>query len=205
MEKYTKINTLFKRQNEKPYQLTEEFTLPEFRFLSANTWVWTEKVDGTNIRIQWDGENVVFKGKSDNADVPSQLMEKYQKIITPEKMTDVFGDTPVCLYGEGYGGKIQNGHKFYSKTEEFVLFDVNIDEWWLERHNLEDVANKLNVDIVPIIGEGNLFEMRDTVKPGFKSTWGDFNAEGIVAKPKIDLFTRKGKRLITKLKEKDFK
>jgi len=39
---------------------------------------------------------------------------------------------------------------------------------------------------------------------GFNSMWGNFIAEGIVARPKIEIVARNGKRLITKIKHKDF-
>ena len=39
---------------------------------------------------------------------------------------------------------------------------------------------------------------------GKQEYWGDFIAEGIVARPKVTLFTRKGERLITKIKHRDF-
>lgn len=29
--------------------------MSEFDYLKDNTWIFTEKVDGTNIRIMWDG------------------------------------------------------------------------------------------------------------------------------------------------------
>ena len=37
-----------------------------------------------------------------------------------------------------------------------------------------------------------------------RSTWGDFEAEGIVARPKTELMARNGSRLITKIKCRDF-
>jgi hypothetical protein len=39
---------------------------------------------------------------------------------------------------------------------------------------------------------------------GFESQWGDFIAEGIVARPQVELRDRAGHRIITKLKHKDF-
>jgi hypothetical protein len=39
---------------------------------------------------------------------------------------------------------------------------------------------------------------------GFTSTWGDFQAEGIVARPAVEMKTRSGHRIITKVKCKDF-
>jgi len=42
------------------------------------------------------------------------------------------------------------------------------------------------------------------VKEGFNSQWGNFIAEGIVARPSCELLDRRGNRIITKLKYKDF-
>lgn len=41
-------------------------------------------------------------------------------------------------------------------------------------------------------------------RKGIKSQWGDFIAEGIVARPATELLTRNGERIITKIKHKDF-
>ena len=46
--------------------------------------------------------------------------------------------------------------------------------------------------------------MVDFVRHGFPSQWGDFTAEGVVARPKVELKTRNGARIITKLKHIDF-
>jgi hypothetical protein len=73
------------------------------------------------------------------------------------------------------------------------------------RSDVEDVAKSLGIVVVPIIGVGTLSDMIEKVKAGITSTWGDFMAEGIVARPFIELKTRNGSRIITKLKHKDFK
>ena len=77
-------------------------------------------------------------------------------------------------------------------------------EWWLERPNIQNIADQLNLNVVPIIGEGSLHDLETLVKTGFHSKWGEFAAEGIVARPQIELKTRNGSRIITKLKYKDF-
>jgi len=41
-------------------------------------------------------------------------------------------------------------------------------------------------------------------RAGLVSKWGDFEAEGIVARPAVELKTRAGERIITKLKTRDF-
>jgi hypothetical protein len=38
-----------------------------------------------------------------------------------------------------------------------------------------------------------------------KSLWGDFESEGIVARPKVELQTRGGRRIITKIKTVDYR
>lgn len=116
----------------------------------------------------------------------------------------MFPDGDVCLYGEGYGAKIQKGGGNYCPDQDFVLFDIKIGEWWLLRLDVEDIAQKLSLDVVPVIGSGTLYEMVEIVKEGFNSQWGDFLAEGIVARPSVELKTRRGDRLITKVKCKDF-
>ena len=69
---------------------------------------------------------------------------------------------------------------------------------------VEDIAEKLNIDHVPIIGRGTLPEMVAMARTGFKSRWGDFAAEGIVARPAVELVGRNGRRIITKIKTRDF-
>ena len=44
-----------------------------------------------------------------------------------------------------------------------------------------------------------------TLLEGDYTFWGDFQAEGYVARPSIELHTRGGDRIITKIKCKDFR
>ena len=65
MKEYIKIQTIFKRDlltNHKTL-LEGDYSLPEFDYLKDNTWIFTEKVDGTNIRVMWDGKEIAFGGK----------------------------------------------------------------------------------------------------------------------------------------------
>jgi len=67
-----------------------------------------------------------------------------------------------------------------------------------------DIAERLGINAVPVCRMGNLNDLVYHVRDGFNSEWGDFKAEGIVARPEVELKTRSGKRIITKLKYKDF-
>ena len=210
--KYHKILSLFKRNMEGDKKfIMGEWTTPELKYLKDNDWVWTEKVDGTNIRVMWNGKEVVFGGRSDNAQLFTPLLLRLQELfmkMEPRQMfASVFGteECDVVLYGEGYGAKIQKGGGNYIPNGvDFVLFDVAINGLYLESENVEDIAEKFGIKIVPIIGHGTLDEAIELTKKGFKSQWGDFTAEGIVARPKAELLTRRGERIITKVKYRDF-
>jgi len=207
MKEYTKIQTIFKR-DEKNRIVEGDYTLPEFEYLKDNVWVFTEKVDGTNIRVMWQAtdRSLKFGGKTDQASIPVRLLYRLQELFKDSLMLEVFPETYVCLYGEGYGKKIQSaGIKYIPDGVDFVLFDVKIGEWWLQREDIVDIGNKLGLRVVPVIGEGTLGDAVEMVRQGFDSVWGTFTAEGIVAQPKVELKTRKGERIITKIKYRDFR
>lgn len=206
---YNKISGLYKREEQKPFNLIEGvYREPEFELLKDIEWTFTEKVDGTNIRIIWDGHRVVFGGRTENAQIPSHLVTKLNELFMGTRMEQVFeqvfGETPAIIFGEGYGAKTQKGGGNYSDTQQFVVFDVTVGDWYLRREDVEDVASKFSLDTVPIVHRGKLQEGVDLVKGGLKSCWGDFIAEGLVAKPSTDLFNRKGERILTKIKAEDF-
>lgn len=113
----------------------------------------------------------------------------------------------VSFYGEGYGYKIQKGGNYIKNDVGFILFDVKIDSWWLLRESCEEIAQKLNIPIVPIIGYMTIPEAIEYVKQGFKSTIAenpDYDAEGLVLKTPCGLQFRNGQRIITKIKTCDF-
>ena len=211
MHQYHKIHSVFKREPDGKRKIIEgEYSRPEFKYLKNNIWDWTEKVDGTNIRVIFQDGKFTFKGKTDNAMLPAPLVQKLNDIFLPQAAlcSEMFRrsddlETTVCFYGEGYGPKIQSGGK-YRKDQSFVLFDIWINGWWLERDSIESIASQLGIKIVPIIRAGTLNSMIEFVRNGFKSEWGDFEAEGVVARPCVELRARSGERVITKLKCRDF-
>lgn len=209
MNEYHKIQTVFLRNPDTKFKtlLYGRFALPEFEYLADNEWGFTEKVDGTNIRIMFNGiSRLEFGGKTDNAQIPPFLVEKLSSIFWPKlsMFQELFPDG-VCLYGEGYGARIQKGGGKYRPDQSFVLFDVKIKDWWLERSSVVDISKKLEIEVVPQIGTGTLWEMARVVEEGFPSRWGNFiMAEGIVARPMVELKNKSGNRIITKIKHKDF-
>ena len=211
MIEYVKIETPFNRAEDKSKALIiGSFRNETVEYLRNNQWVWTEKVDGTNISIVWDGHKVQFHGRTERAQIPAHLVNKLNEMFggeTNEQMFEqVFGETPMILYGEGYGAKIQNGGTYRSDVS-FILFDVYQPDngIWLKRNDVEDIASKFNIDVVPIIFTGTLAEAIAFVKKHPKSTIGnEHDMEGLVGRPEIELKDRRGKRVIVKVKARDF-
>jgi hypothetical protein len=207
MKEYHKIVTVWERDPATNFKTLIEgkWAEPEFEYLKDCPWVCTEKVDGTNIRVMWDGEKVSFGGKTDAAQLYVPLFEKLQGYFYAGAMARIF-DGPVCLYGEGYGAKIQKGGGNYiSESVDFTLFDVLVGDNWLERDNVVDIANRLEVTVVPILRTCPLLEAIEMTRKGFQSSWGDFRAEGLVMRPQVELRSRRGSRVITKIKCTDFR
>jgi len=207
MTPYPKIQTIFKRDPETNFKtlLEGNYSLPVFEYLRDCEWYATEKVDGTNIRIICDADGITIKGKTDNAQIPGKLFNTLTKQFMDlyPKLINMF-PAGVCLYGEGYGAGIQKGGN-YRPDQNFVLFDVKVDEFWLLYADIKEIADELRLDVVPIMLAGvHINQAITLVRHGFKSTWGDFMAEGLVIQPCEQLFTRNGERVITKLKYKDF-
>ena len=220
MAEYQKIQTLFKR-DERNIIIPDQFTYPEFEVLKDLKWECTEKIDGTNIRIELessgnpeDGIIMSFKGRTDKAIIPEHLLTKLNWLFDRERLMEVFNitdetrDCNITLYGEGYGAKIQKGGNYISNDVNFILFDVKIGKWWLDRESIKDIANKLGINIVPLMGYMTIPEAIEYVKKGFKSTIAenkDYDAEGLVLKTPCGLLKRDGERLITKIKTVDFR
>lgn len=220
MAEYQKIQTLFKR-DERNIIIPDQFTYPEFDVLKDLKWECTEKIDGTNIRIELsssgnpeDGIIMSFKGRTDKAVIPEHLLTKLNWLFDREHLMEVLNitdetqDCNITLYGEGYGAKIQKGVNYISNDVNFILFDVKIGKWWLDRESIKDIANKLGISAVPLMGYMTIPEAIEYVKKGFKSTIAenkDYDAEGLVLKAPCGLLKRDGERLITKIKTVDFR
>jgi len=219
MKTYHKIQTVFLRDPEDNYKtlLEGQYAKPEFEYLRNCLWTIDEKLDGTNIRILWDGKKSEIRGKTDNAQLHVDLITNIQNLVNDDKLREIFGSAEddsfdvnaaknieVCLYGEGVGPGIQKGGGGYGPEKTFILFDVLVGSFWLQRKDVEDIANVLGMQIAPVIATGTLDDVVEMTRAGFKSQYGDFIAEGVIARPVVPLTNRFGERVITKLKHSDF-
>ena len=92
MSEYHKIQSIFKRDMGKSKALIEgEWSLPEFEFLANNEWEFTEKVDGTNVRVIWRDGAVTFGGRTDDAQMPVQLSQRLMEKGRPHVVLPLVG------------------------------------------------------------------------------------------------------------------
>ena len=229
MTEYHKIETLYERDKD-THKLMEPLVFKNRTYELVSLWRWSEKIDGSNIRISWkpnvevNPQGVVrFDGRQNNSQIDTQLLKHLQDTFTEEKFRNAFSDkadglVEVVLYGEGYGAGIQKGGS-YNREKRFILFDVMVsttdpdngdNDWWLAWENVQDVAEKMGISTVPDFGVMTLAQATELVRKGFLSplahatTGEDFPAEGLVGRPLETLFDKKHARLIVKLKTKDF-
>ena len=209
MNEYHKIKNIYERDHNTKKLIEGKFIDETIEFLKDNIWQFTEKVDGTNIRIIWDGHKVSFAGKTDKAQMPAELSNLLFEWFGGEENEQLFeqkfGSTPVIFYGEGYGKGIQNGEFYYDK-QDFILFDVKINDNWQPRESVEDIANYFQINVVPIVLEGTLNDAVEYIKkkPFSKIAQEVYVMEGVVGRPKIELNDRCSNRVIVKIKVNDF-
>ena len=209
MREYNKIETIYERDIDGTKKLIEgKFRNETVEYLANNEWEFTEKIDGTNIRIYWDGHKITFGGRTDRSSIPSHLVNKLNETFLNEETEQLFeqkfGEKEVILFGEGYGTKIQAVGSDYRSDVGFILFDVLIGDNYLNRESVENIATAFGLEVVPIVLRGTINEAVDFIKTKPNSTIGKAKMEGVVGRPKVELLDRCGHRLIVKIKCRDF-
>lgn len=211
---YPKIEGLYRRESERPHRLlVGEYRNKAVEYLENNLWEFTEKVDGTNIRIIWDGHRIEWRGRTNSAQMPKMLEAYLQETFGTEAMEQMFeqafGEKEVIIYGEGYGAKIQkDGGNYLPDSNSFIVFDILIDGFWLRYDDMKAVADSLGLDTVPLVAVDTVERMAQKVRcDGLPSivAQGRCEMEGVVGKPLVPLYDRQGKRIVVKIRKADFK
>lgn len=237
MQYFDKINTCFKRNMDKASKtynciIPDQLTTPEFElFRKYNVkWEATEKVDGecTSIHLIPDlpfdketegGYRVEVHGKTDKANMRPEEVELLKKIGDKDKLLEAFTrikedgtreepEVECIIFGETYGRGMQAPGGRYCKDHlKFICFDIKIGNTWLKRDAVIDICDKLDIQVVPYLGDMTLDEAIEMVKKGFTSEVSEdptLIAEGIVLRAPLGILDRMGRRIITKVKYKDF-
>jgi hypothetical protein len=207
---YPKINTLYKRDPLTKIILTHEAYSEEyFEYLCYNPWQWTEKLDGTNIRLNYDcaTSTVTVGGRTDRAVIPKPLLQWINAHIDVSVWQSTFtgSEGEITIYGEGVGPGIQSNPHELSEPE-FIMFDVKIGRFWLSQDDVEGIAKKLGFRSAPrvdypysIVGAADLVRRANYIP----KMSGKF--EGFVGHPSVSLRNDWGERITCKIKAEDFR
>lgn len=197
-------------------------------------WTVSEKIDGMNIRVIYTLDGYQVKGRSDNAQIPNDLIQNIGTLFPPhESVVQYFRDYrgkdlpdswSVTFYGEGYGPGIQAKGKEYSTKKGFRCFDLLLGEGlWVDDSEMRRVCADLDIPVAPFLGIWSW----DSSQPLFSNVLPysyasleeilpfsyvaledrgvrDVEAEGIVAKPLVQLFDTRGERVVWKLTFREF-
>ena len=205
---YPKINSLWKRDLATKHLMPGEYSCPEFG--NINQWRVDEKVDGTNIQVDFlrmDPSQVAFFGRTKEAMIPPHLLKYLAQTFTADKIEKAFPEAlTVRLFGEGYGAKIQSAGPNYRPDVGFILFDVWIGGWWLQRSDVHEVAKRLEIPSVPDLGVMDEFEIVELIESRLASRCSAVSQtmEGVVCRPEPLMLFRDKSPIIWKLKCRDF-
>lgn len=127
---YQKINTLFLRDVNNII-MPDTVTCPEFDYLKNLPWECTEKIDGTNIHIDYtltnefdeqgrilgSGFSIDICGRTANAQIPAHLQNKLNSIFAPEDEGefDAFCERFNAAFEQAVSGMAKN------HTEKLVI------------------------------------------------------------------------------------
>lgn len=165
-----------------------------------------EKVHGTSANISWkEGKVSYFPG--------GESLSKFKSLFNEERLVKHFtelGHEEVVVYGEAYGGSCQKMSYMYGPELRFIVFDVFINNIWLDVPSMDEVATRLEQEVVPwrkiVCDLAAIDNERDrpsevAVRRGFTE---EHIREGVVLRPLAEMFNRYGERMIVKHKHEKF-
>lgn len=220
MERYGKTPGPFKRSPKSNKIIFGEWSDPILEYLQDANFIFTEKLDGTNMRLIYHPEHTTttdgfdsihhparleLRGRSDAAAVHPRLRE-WVEGLDIEPFVKAFSDNQVCIYGEGVGDGIQNGGPQYGHTH-FRAFGIKGSRGWLSHQVTREIlTHGLNLDQVPWVTIKTLNQGIKIIQAGLASQFGDgkFMAEGMVGLPLVLIYTPNQERIIVKIKHRDF-
>ncbi|RLF27230.1 MAG: hypothetical protein DRN14_05645 [Thermoplasmata archaeon] len=234
MEKYPKIYTIFKR-DENNLKLVTPIINNQLEIIGltlVRDIIVEEKIDGTNacLLLGYDKDMGFYKRYfsrnneiketdimyiRDTLDkvVDYKLLEKWylENFVQIPKKDD---NPEVRIFGEVYGSKIQKSNYLPKGERDFIVFDIKINQTWLSVKDRNEICRNLNLKIVPkicILDKIPTFEeCYDLLARKYpKSIIAEKNnldmyLEGFIFRPKINLYVAPGRRILGKIKRKDF-
>jgi hypothetical protein len=166
-----------------------------------------EKIHGSSAHLQWKDNKIIFFSGGEKH-------ESFKKIFDEEFLTskfkELFEDINVTIFGEVYGGKCQGMSETYGKEMKFIVFDVKVEDNWLDVPNAEDVAKKFNLEFVDYVKIKTDLELLNAERDkdstqAIRNGCGEGKLrEGVVLRPLIEVTKNNGSRIIVKHKRDEF-
>lgn len=174
-------------------------------------WVATEKLHGANFSLWTDGEDVKaarrsgFIPEDESFYGSAPVVEHYTPLL--KELAQSMPMNKLILFGELVGEGIQKGVN-YCDGKDFYVFDVaTLDEGELVfldyTETLVNTLHEAGFKTSPILKQGTYQEVI-ALENLFNSTFGNFTAEGYVAKPVVSHTLPNGSRAIIKSKNSKF-
>ena len=179
-----------------------------------------EKIHGTSAHISFRNGQLHFSSGGASSALFKALFDPES---LAEKMADL-GHEKVTIYGEAYGGKEQGMKETYGNKLKFIVFDVQLDETWLNVPVAERTANKMGLEFVDYVKVATTFVQseedgvtvytypeldRERDRPSVQAVRNGITEpklrEGIVIRPLQEFVRSNGERVIAKHKGDAFK
>lgn len=168
-----------------------------------------EKIHGTSAHISFS-----FPGPTVKFFAGGESHEKFVALFDEEALkqnyASLVGAANCVIHGEAYGGKQQGMKATYGDKLKFVVFDVKIDDHWLDVVNAEDVAKKLGLEFVhyvripATVEEIDKQRDADSVQAVRNGMGVGKKREGVVLRPIFEVIKNNGARIVSKHKRDDF-
>lgn len=208
MVEYQKIETLF-RFDPPTHTYKREYYNPIVGYLADLPWICSEKFDGTNVRVHWDGHRVEWAGRTDASELPKEADALLSATFgTPEAevtFEQTFGEKDAILFMECYGGKVQGG--IYGGKERLIGFDVMVGGIYLDKSQVGPIMSEFGVEAVEFFEVPNLRKAIEIVwdwAPASHVEDGkQTRIEGLVCVPLRRLYDHMGHRICVKIKRRD--
>lgn len=176
-----------------------------------------EKVHGTSAHVNFKSARLASVGGGLGGRITffpgGEKYEKFVALFDHDQLLQKFielGHDDVTIYGEAYGGKQQGMSHTYGPEPRFIVFDVKINENWLAVPQMDELAMKLGLEVVPwkkvSTDLAALDAERDAPSEVAKrrGIQEDKPREGIIIRPLIELKRNNGSRMIAKHKGASF-
>ena len=169
MHYYSKISCPFLRVNPKDKVVDLNQYSDKYADLLSNVeFCATEKVDGKNLNIIYDGDDIRFEGHTNKStwlqEEETWIKNKFINDGFIQMCEQMFGEKTVQFCGELIGPKILN-NRYNLDDYKFVVFDIKINDVYINREAVKEITNVLYMDSIDVYKGTLMFSAFDLNVP----------------------------------------